>query len=81
MPDPAAPDVPAFEVPLGEPSTVSPGSKAADGDECRIVEVPDVGPVRVRGSGEWTEEDHAMFAEVVQAAKRRYIAEHGDPDA
>lgn len=50
-------------------------------DVCRIVDIPDVGPVRVRGSGEWTAEHHAAFAELVHAARRRYIAEHGGPDA
>lgn len=40
-------------------------------DECRIVEV-DGEPVSVHASGDWTDEDHTMFAEIVRAAKAAY---------
>jgi hypothetical protein len=43
-------------------------------DECTVVEVDGM-PVAVRGSGQITERDREMFAEVVQAAKRRFEAE------
>ncbi|MFD8970512.1 hypothetical protein ACFV0C_36920 [Streptomyces sp. NPDC059568] len=49
-------------------------------DACRPVEVDGV-PVRVRGRGEFTERDAAFFGEIVRAAKRRYEAEHAQPDA
>lgn len=56
----------------------SPIPADADPQECHVVDVPDVGPVRVHG-GPLTEQDAAYFAEVAQAARRRYIAENGDP--
>ena len=40
-------------------------------EECRIVDV-DGEPVRVQVSGEWSEADHAAFAEIVRAAKARF---------
>lgn len=48
-------------------------------DTCRTIQV-DGGPVHVRGAGEMTAEGRTYFAEVVQAAKRRYAAEHPDDD-
>lgn len=42
-------------------------------DECRIVEV-DGEPVSVHASGDWTDEDHSAFAEIVRAAKAHYDA-------
>lgn len=48
----------------------------AEDDACRPVEV-DGETIRVRGSGDFTDEKHGFVAEVVRAAKRRYEAEHG----
>ena len=45
------------------------------GDTCRSVDV-DGEPVRVRGHGDFTEQDAQFFGEVVRAAKRKYEAEH-----
>lgn len=42
-------------------------------DECRIVDV-DGEAVRVQASGEWSEADHAAFADIVRAAKARFAA-------
>jgi hypothetical protein len=44
-------------------------------DACRLVEV-DGEPVRVRGSGDLTAEDHAALAEIIAAARRKHAAEH-----
>jgi hypothetical protein len=46
-------------------------------DACRLVEV-DGEQVLVRGDGEMTEQDRAALAEVIEAARRRYAAEHPD---
>lgn len=42
----------------------------SDPQDCRIVEV-DGEPVRVQTSGDWSEADHAAFAEIVRAAKAK----------
>ncbi|MEU3507921.1 hypothetical protein ABZ733_08315 [Streptomyces longwoodensis] len=42
-------------------------------DSCRPVEV-DGETIRVRGSGDWTEQDAEFFGEIVRAAKRKYAA-------
>ncbi|MFJ6559929.1 hypothetical protein ACIQMV_08610 [Streptomyces sp. NPDC091412] len=44
-------------------------------DTCRPVDI-DGDTIRVHGTSEMTEEDRAMFAEVVRAAKQRYASEH-----
>lgn len=48
---------------------------------CQLVDVPGVGTMRVQGDGPFDEKSRAYLAEIVEAVKRRYIAEHGDPDA
>lgn len=42
----------------------------SDPQDCRIVEV-DGEPVRVQASGDWSEADHAAFAEIVRALKAK----------
>jgi hypothetical protein len=55
-----------------------------DEDKCRPVEV-DGEIIRVHGDGEMDALDREMFAEVVRAAKRKWVAEYarrkGDRDA
>lgn len=55
-------------------------SPAEAEDACRVVDVPDVGPVRVLGQP-FNADDATYFAEIVQAARRKYVAENGEPDA
>lgn len=49
-------------------------------DKCRPVDV-DGEIIQVHGSVEMDDTDRAMFEEVVQAAKRRFAAEHPTPEA
>lgn len=72
---PAALDVvqAAPEQPVSDPQPVD---ESAD-DSCQVVHV-DGGPVLVRGQGEMDETAAAFFAEIVQAGKRKYAAEHPD---
>jgi hypothetical protein len=44
-------------------------------DTCRLVEVDGE---QVRGDGEMTEQDQVALAEVIEAARRRYAAQHDD---
>jgi len=46
----------------------------SDPQDCRIVEVNGE-PVRVQASGDWSEADHAAFAEIVRAAKAKFEGE------
>jgi hypothetical protein len=48
-----------------------------DEDACRVVEV-DGEPIRVHGSGEMSDESRAALAEVIGAARAKYVAEHPD---
>lgn len=52
-----------------------PGPAATEPDTCRPVEV-DGQTIRVRGSGQFTEQDQEFAADIVRAAKRKYAAEH-----
>jgi len=58
---------------------VDPAARQTTGQDhteaCRPVEV-DGTTVLVRGNSNWTEQDQHFMAEVVQAAKRKYAAEH-----
>jgi hypothetical protein len=49
-------------------------------DTCRPVEV-DGEIIRVRGAREMTDKERGYLAEVIQAAKRKYEAEHPEPPA
>jgi hypothetical protein len=46
-------------------------------DACRVVEVGGE-PIRVRGSGEMSDASRAALAEVIGAARAKYVAEHPD---
>lgn len=46
-----------------------------DGDRCRPVEI-DGELIRVHGNGEMSDETRAALADVIGAAKRKYLAEH-----
>lgn len=46
-------------------------------DTCRVVEVGGE-TIRVRGAGEMSDESRAALGEVIDAAKRKYAAEHPD---
>lgn len=70
----AAPVVQAEEEqPVSDPTQVD----ESDADSCQVVHV-DGEPVILRGDGEMDERAAGFFAEVVQAAKRKYAAEHPD---
>lgn len=60
-------------VPVSEPQPVD----ESDPDTCQVVHV-DGGPVRIHGQGEMDEKTARFFAEIVQAGKRKYAAEHPD---
>jgi hypothetical protein len=50
-------------------------TQATEPDTCRPVEV-DGQTIRVRGSGQFTEQEQEFAADIVRAAKRKYAAEH-----
>lgn len=52
----------------------------AETETCRPVEV-DGETIRIRGAGQFTEQEQQFAEEIVRAAKRRYAAEHAEPDA
>ena len=49
-------------------------------DTCRPIEV-DGETIVVRGQGELTEREKELAADIVRAAKKKFEAEHADPDA
>ena len=70
-------DIAAIQAHAG---TATPGSweyMGSGDDDCRIVDV-DGDPIRVQASGDWTDEDHAAFAEIVRAAKAKFAS---DPES
>lgn len=69
--------------PLAELRAALDGPERADTtqpepDTCRPVDI-DGETIRIRGSGEFTEQDQRFAEEIVRAAKRKYAAEHPEP--
>jgi hypothetical protein len=50
---------------------------AAPDDTCRVVDIGGE-PIRVHGSGQMSDESRAALAEVIGAARAKYVAEHPD---
>lgn len=66
--------------PVPRPEQRRPDNPAPDDtDACRPVTV-DGETIRVRGAGEFTEQEQQFVAEIVRAAKRKHAAEHPVPD-
>ena len=63
--------------PIRPAATERAAQAPAEADTCRPVEV-DGETIRVRGSGEFTEQEQGVFAEIVRAAKRRYAADQAE---
>lgn len=54
-----------------------PAAATGTEDTCRVVEV-DGEPIRVHGAGEMSDESRAALAEIIGAARAKYVAEHPD---
>ncbi|MGW2692379.1 hypothetical protein ACWC3Y_11015 [Streptomyces sp. NPDC001296] len=67
------------EHPCGRRVPAPVAQQPAAEDTCRPVEI-DGEIIRVRGAAEMSEESRAALAEVIAAAKRRYLAEHPEDE-
>lgn len=79
VPDQDAPAETVHALPPGDDATPGERLAAAPDDTCRVVDI-DGEPVRVRGSGDMSDESRAALSEVIGAARRRHAAERARHD-